>query len=87
LPENYFNLSARDRADALAAGASASGRPPHLLEKDIWVVWALSTLFESEVGAHLVFKGGTALAALRLVRRFERLPVLLWRIIGYLQQR
>jgi hypothetical protein len=72
LPENYFNLSARDRADALAAGASASGRPPHLLEKDIWVVWALSTLFESEVGAHLVFKGGTALSkAYKVIQRFS----------------
>ena len=55
MPESFFQLSATDQADALAAGASASGRPPHLLEKDIWVVWSLSTLFESELGAHLVF--------------------------------
>jgi len=72
VPESYFQLSATDQADALAAGASASGRPPHLLEKDIWVVWALSTLFESELGAHLVFKGGTALSkAYKVIRRFS----------------
>jgi Nucleotidyl transferase AbiEii toxin, Type IV TA system len=72
VPESYFHLSAKDQADALAAGASASGRPPHLLEKDIWVVWALSTLFESELGAHLVFKGGTALSkAYRAIQRFS----------------
>jgi Nucleotidyl transferase AbiEii toxin, Type IV TA system len=72
MPESYFQLSAKDQADALAAGAAASGRPPHLLEKDIWVVWSLSTLFESELGAHLVFKGGTALSkAYKVIRRFS----------------
>jgi hypothetical protein len=62
LPENYFQLTAKDQADALAAGAAASGRPPHLLGMDIWVVWSLSTLFDRELGAHLVFKGGTAIS-------------------------
>lgn len=72
MPESYFQLSAKDQADALAAGASASGRPPHLLEKDIWVVWSLSTLFESELGTHLVFKGGTALSkAYKVIQRFS----------------
>jgi hypothetical protein len=72
VPESYFQLSAKDQAHALAAGTSASGRPQHLLEKDIWVVWALSTLFESELGAHLVFKGGTALSkAYKVIRRFS----------------
>jgi hypothetical protein len=72
LPESYFHLSAKDQEDALAAGSSASGRPPHLLEKDIWVVWALSTLFESKPGAHLVFKRGTALSkAYSVIQRFS----------------
>jgi predicted nucleotidyltransferase component of viral defense system len=36
------------------------------------VVWALSTLFQSELGAHLVFKGGTALSkAYKVIRRFS----------------
>jgi Nucleotidyl transferase AbiEii toxin, Type IV TA system len=70
--ESYFQLSSKDEAAALTAGAAASGRPPHLLEKDIWVVWSLSTLFESELGAHLVFKGGTALSkAYKVIRRFS----------------
>ena len=33
------------------------------MEKDVWVVWALSTLFESSLGSHLVFKAGTALSS------------------------
>jgi Nucleotidyl transferase AbiEii toxin, Type IV TA system len=72
MPESFFHLSAREKAEALQVAASASGRPPHLLEKDVWVVWALSTLFESPFGAHLVFKGGTALSkAYQAIRRFS----------------
>ena len=72
MAESYFQLSAKDQADALNAAAAASGRPPHLLEKDIWVVWSLATLFKSEFASRLVFKGGTALSkAHKVIRRFS----------------
>ena len=72
MPESYFRLSTRDKADALNAASAVSGRPPHLLEKDIWVVWSLAALFESQFGSHLVFKGGTALSkAYNVIRRFS----------------
>jgi hypothetical protein len=72
MSESFFHLSPQDQEEALQVAASASGRPPHLLEKDIWVVWALSALFESPLGAHLVFKGGTALSkAYKAIRRFS----------------
>src|SRR5271156_2391274 len=72
MPESYFQLSRQNQANALDAASAASGRAPHLLEKDIWVVWALSTLFQSELGAHLVFKGGTALSkAHKVITRFS----------------
>src|SRR5271155_5312349 len=72
MPESYFQLSAKDQADALNAASAASGRPAHLLEKDIWVVWSLATLFQSEFGSHLAFKGGTSLSkAYRVIRRFS----------------
>jgi len=61
VPE-FFALSADERRDALAVAADASGRPIHLLEKDVWVVWALQALFGSHYGRHLVFKGGTSLS-------------------------
>jgi Nucleotidyl transferase AbiEii toxin, Type IV TA system len=52
--------------------ASKSGRPPHLLEKDVWVVWALAQLFGSPIGAHLSFKGGTSLSkAYKVIDRFS----------------
>src|ERR1039458_9134853 len=72
MPETFLHLSAREKVNALRVGFSASGRPVHLLEKDVWVVWALSTLFESPLGTHLVFKGGTALSkAYKAIRRFS----------------
>ena len=69
---NYFALSSKDRIDALEAAASTLGRPADLLEKDIWVVWALDALFSSRIGEHLVFKGGTSLSkAYRVIDRFS----------------
>lgn len=72
MPESFFHLNAKEQEEALQVAASASGRPPRLLEKDIWVVWALSVLFDSPLGSHLVFKGGTALSkAYKVIRRFS----------------
>ena len=69
---SYFALSSRDRIDALEAAASTLGRPADLLEKDIWVVWAIDALFSSHIGDNLVFKGGTSLSkAYRAIDRFS----------------
>ena len=70
--QTYFELSTEDKIDALEAAASALGRPADLLEKDIWVVWALNALFDNPVGDHLVFKGGTALSKVyKAINRFS----------------
>jgi hypothetical protein len=72
MAENYLTLSREDRLEALGVAATESGRPVHLLEKDIWVVWAIDALFSSELGKHLVFKGGTSLSkAYDVIRRFS----------------
>jgi hypothetical protein len=72
MPENYLTLSREDRLEALGVAATQSGRPIHLLEKDIWVVWAVDGLFKSEFGEHLVFKGGTSLSkGYNVIRRFS----------------
>ncbi|WP_026615969.1 nucleotidyl transferase AbiEii/AbiGii toxin family protein [Ensifer aridi] len=72
MAEAFLAMSADDRREALAAAADRSGRPLHLLEKDVWVVWTLATLFGSELGKHLVFKGGTSLSkAYGVIRRFS----------------
>lgn len=68
----FLQLSAEDRRDALGVVADRSGRPTHLLEKDVWVVWALATLYGAPLGEHLVFKGGTSLSkAYQVIRRFS----------------
>ena len=72
MAESYFSLSDADRAEVLEQGRERTGRPAHLLEKDVWVVWTLSTLFESPIGADLTFKGGTSLSkAYRIIDRFS----------------
>jgi hypothetical protein len=72
MADAFLRLSARDRRDALGVAADQSGRPAHLLEKDVWVVWTLAALYGSPLGEHLVFKGGTSLSkAYRVIRRFS----------------
>lgn len=72
MAESYFSLSDADQAEVLEQGRERTGRPAHLLEKDIWVVWTLGALFSSKVGADLTFKGGTSLSkAYRIIDRFS----------------
>lgn len=43
-----------------------------MLEKDIWVVWALRALFTSPLSADLTFKGGTSLSKVyKVIDRFS----------------
>ena len=68
----FFQFSTADRLDALNAAANSSGILPHLLEKDIWVVWSLRHLFAGPYADFLVFKGGTSLSkAYGVIRRFS----------------
>jgi hypothetical protein len=55
-----------------AVGSARTGRPAHLLEKDIWVLWALSAIYESTLASKLTFKGGTSLSKVyRIIDRFS----------------
>ena len=72
MADAFLHLPVADRREALSVAADQSGRPAHLLEKDVWVVWALATLYGSALGEHLVFKGGTSLSkAYGVIRRFS----------------
>lgn len=62
MAESWFSLSREDQAEALEFAAARTGRPAHLLEKDIWVVWVLSAIYESDLASKLTFKGGTSLS-------------------------
>jgi hypothetical protein len=70
--ERFLNLSRADQLEALGVVATQSGRPAHLLEKDVWVVWAVDALFSSRFAQHLVFKGGTSLSkGYDIIKRFS----------------
>lgn len=72
MPESWFDLNSTDQAEALEVAAGSSGRPAHLLEKDIWVVWALSAIYDSPLGTTLTFKGGTSLSKVyKVIDRFS----------------
>lgn len=72
MAERFLNLSRADQLEALGVAATESGRPAHLLEKDIWAVWAVDALFSSRFGDHLVFKGGTSLSkGYDIIKRFS----------------
>ena len=72
MAETFLRLDANDRLDVLGVAADRLGRPAHLLEKDVWVVWAIQQLFGSPIGTNLVFKGGTSLSkAYQVIDRFS----------------
>lgn len=72
MPETYFSLTSAEQAELLDTASSRSGRPAHLLEKDVWVVWTLSCLFSSPLADRLTFKGGTSLSkAYNVIDRFS----------------
>jgi hypothetical protein len=60
--DQYLHLSISDRKEILQTCAAKMGQQATVLEKDIWVCWALEVLF-SMPGAHpMAFKGGTSLS-------------------------
>jgi hypothetical protein len=72
MPESWFELSLADQSEALEVAAARSGRPAHLLEKDIWVVWTLSAIYAASLGDTLTFKGGTSLSKVyKVIDRFS----------------
>ena len=73
MPKAWFpSLSVNDRRYGLMVASERCGHEPHLLEKDIWVVQALSILFSAPFANNLVFKGGTSLSkAYDVIRRFS----------------
>lgn len=72
MAEHYFDLDRQDQSEVLEQARARTGRPTHLLEKDVWVVWALAALFDSPLASDLTFKGGSSLSkAYRIIDRFS----------------
>ncbi|MHC4877800.1 MAG: nucleotidyl transferase AbiEii/AbiGii toxin family protein [Planctomycetota bacterium] len=58
----FLELPPEERQVYIEQAALQRNLSPVVMEKDFWVCWLLSILFESEFGASLVFKGGTSLS-------------------------
>jgi predicted nucleotidyltransferase component of viral defense system len=71
---NEFLSFSEDRRRTVCEQAQDTlGLPPATIEKDFWVWWTLKKLFDlPKWGAHLTFKGGTALSkGWALIERFS----------------
>ncbi|CAM4421756.1 MAG: hypothetical protein LEGION0403_FIIPPAGN_02714 [Legionella sp.] len=56
----FIQLSLKDQSQILNTLATDLGKSAIILEKDIWIVWALKTLFEMPNRYQMAFKGGTS---------------------------
>lgn len=60
---NWLTLTPQDQLDILETVADQQNREPVILEKDLWVVWALAQTFALGRGeVPMAFKGGTSLS-------------------------
>lgn len=67
---NYFSLSPQEQSDLISSSSNAIGTPANILEKDLWVCWALKEVFKLPM--QMSFKGGTSLSkAFNLIDRFS----------------
>lgn len=79
-PLNDWNaLSQSERADLLAVASQSSGRTENILEKDLWIVAVLESLFTSSFAERITFSGGTSLSKCHnLIDRFSEDIDLVW---------
>jgi predicted nucleotidyltransferase component of viral defense system len=69
---NFHTLPKNEKINILQKAGNTIGLLAFAVEKDWWVVQTLMTIFEMEIGKHLVFKGGTSLSkAWNLIDRFS----------------
>lgn len=74
MSESYLTLSQKDQRQILRALSMNKNikRDARLLEKDIWICWALGFLFKMPNRLPMAFKGGTSLSkAFRVIDRFS----------------
>jgi hypothetical protein len=70
--DKFYHIPDDTKAEILRNTGEKTNLPAYAVEKDWWVVQTLSILFETEIGKHMVFKGGTSLSkAWGLIERFS----------------
>jgi hypothetical protein len=72
MPDLFLHLPKSDRKEILQTAAAKLGQHATVLEKDIWVCWALQTLFSMPDAHPMAFKGGTSLSKIYgIINRFS----------------
>lgn len=68
----FLHLTANERKDILQTAAAQLGQQTAVLEKDVWVCWALHALFSLPDAHPMAFKGGTSLSKVyKVINRFS----------------
>ena len=68
----WFSLSDTDQKAVFDQTAAQHGVPATAVEKDLWVTIVLQAIYNTTIGPHVVFKGGTSLSkAWGLISRFS----------------
>src|SRR5216684_1294140 len=60
MDESFLELAPEDRKEILQTLSVKLGQAPAVLEKDVWVCWALQQLFAMPGGIPMAFKEGTS---------------------------
>ena len=72
MPDQFLHLPTDARREILQTAATTLGRSASVLEKDIWVCWALQALFSIPNAHSMAFKGGTSLSKIyNVISRFS----------------
>lgn len=72
MPEQFLQLPSKERLEILQTAAAELGIQAIVLEKDVWVCWALQTLFSMPDHHPMAFKGGTSLSKIyNAINRFS----------------
>ncbi|MBU0744156.1 MAG: nucleotidyl transferase AbiEii/AbiGii toxin family protein [Gammaproteobacteria bacterium] len=72
MPNNFFSLPKDIQGKIITSTAYKLNLSPVVVEKDLWVCWALEHLFSMKLSAPISFKGGTSLSkCYQLIRRFS----------------
>lgn len=70
--KRFLDLKIEERGGILSTMSADIGFPQDVLEKDVWVCWALDKLFSMPDKPDMAFKGGTSLSkAYGLIDRFS----------------
>lgn len=70
--QRFIDLTAPEKNELFIRTSALMGISPTLLEKDFWVSWILTKIFQLSFSNHLVFKGGTSLSkCYGLIQRFS----------------